>query len=107
MKNSGDLTLTPGGEREIVRTRIFDAPRDRLFEPLTPPELIKRWLLGPPGRPIPVCEVDLKVGGAYRYVWRHTNGNEMAMGGIYREIARPTPLSIPRNSTRPGIQGRR
>jgi uncharacterized protein YndB with AHSA1/START domain len=92
MKNAGDFTLTPRGDREIVMTRIFDAPRDRLFEALTQPELIKRWLLGPPGWSMPVCEVDLKVGGAYRYVWRHTNGNEMAMGGVYREIARPTRL---------------
>jgi uncharacterized protein YndB with AHSA1/START domain len=92
MKNAGDFTLTPRGDREIVMTRIFDALRDRLFEALTQPELIKRWLLGPPGWSMPVCEVDLKVGGAYRYAWRHTNGNEMAMGGVYREIARPTRL---------------
>ena len=92
MKNSGDFTLTARGEREIVITRIFDAPRDRLFDALTQPELNKRWLLGPPEWSMPVCEVDLKVGGAYRYVWRHTNGNEMAMGGVYREIARPMRL---------------
>ena len=53
---------------------------------MTKPELVKQWLLGPPGWSMPVCEIDLRVGGAYRYVWRHANGGEMGMGGVYREI---------------------
>lgn len=60
-----------------------------MFEASTKPELVKRWLLGPPGWAMPVCEIDLRVGGKYRYVWRHTDGREMGMGGIYNEIARP------------------
>src|SRR5882762_7861832 len=78
MKNAGTLKLTTPTDREISMTRVFDA--------FTKPELVKRWLLGPPGWTMPVCEIDLRVGGAYRYVWRHADGREMGMGGIYREI---------------------
>ena len=68
-------------------TRDFDAPRRLVFGALTKPELIKRWLLGPPGWSMPVCEVDLRVGGAYRYVWKNDgDGRSMGTGGVYREI---------------------
>jgi uncharacterized protein YndB with AHSA1/START domain len=86
MKNPGTLKLTTPTEREIVMTRIFDAPRRLVFDALSKPELVKQWLLGPPGWTMPVCEIDLRVGGAYRHVWRHASGKEMGMGGIYREI---------------------
>jgi uncharacterized protein YndB with AHSA1/START domain len=90
MINTGNLQLTTKGEREIVIKRDFDAPRNLVFDAFTKPELIKRWLLGPPGWTMPVCEVDLKVGGKYRYVWRNEkNGTEMGMGGVYREIVAP------------------
>jgi uncharacterized protein YndB with AHSA1/START domain len=90
MKSAGTLQLTAPGEREIVMTRGFDAPRQLVFDAHTKPELIKRWLLGPPGWSMPVCEIDLRVGGKYRYVWRHDrNGTEMGMGGLYREIVAP------------------
>ncbi len=83
--------ITPT-DREITMTRVFDAPRRLVFDAFTKPELIRQWLLGPPGWSMPVCEIDLKVGGTYRYVWRRTDGNEMGMGGIYREIAAPERL---------------
>src|SRR5712664_626035 len=86
MKNAGTLKLTTPTDREISMTRVFDAPRRLVFDAFTKPELVKRWLLGPPGWTMPVCEIDLRVGGAYRYVWRHDDGKEMGMGGIYREI---------------------
>ena len=90
MKNTGKLEITTPSEREIAMTRVFDAPRTLVFEAFTKPELIKRWLLGPDGWSMPVCEVDLKVGGKYRYVWRRDyDGTEMGMGGVYREIAAP------------------
>jgi uncharacterized protein YndB with AHSA1/START domain len=58
------------------------APRRLVFDALTKPELVKKWLLGPPGRSMPVCEIDLRVGGTYRYVWRkNADGTEMGMGG--------------------------
>src|SRR5205814_27542 len=77
-------------ERAGVMTRVFDAARALVFDAHTKPELVKRWLLGPPGWSMPVCEIDLRVGGKYRYVWRHnTKGTQMGMGGVYREIVAP------------------
>src|SRR3954469_9870556 len=85
----GQTRVTISGERDIVITRGFDAPRALVFEAYTTPELVRRWLLGPPGWSMPVCEIDLRVGGSYRYVWRHEKGQEMGMGGVYREIVVP------------------
>lgn len=92
MGSEQSFSIAPQGEREIVITRVFDAPRAAVFEAFTKPELLRRWLLGPPGWSMPICEVDLKVGGAYRYVWRHTDGNEMGMRGVFREIQPPARI---------------
>lgn len=81
-----DMKLALPSDREIVITRMFDAPRDKVFEAMTKPELLKRWLLGPPGWEMTVCESDLEVGGTFRHVWRKNDGTEMSMGGVYREI---------------------
>ena len=89
MKNTGNLKLTTRGDREIVMTRVFDAPRRLVFDALTKPELVKQWLLGLPGWTMPVCEIDLRVGGAYRFVWLGQDGTTMGMGGVYREIVIP------------------
>ncbi len=89
MPNTGALKVTTPTDREIVFTRVFDAPRELVFDAMTRPELLKHWLLGPPGWTMPICEIDLRVGGAYRYVWRSADGVEMGMGGIHREIVRP------------------
>ena len=89
MKDTGTLKLAARGDREIVMTRVFDAPRSLVFDAFTKPELVRRWLLGPEGWSMPVCEIDLRVGGSYRYVWRHTSGNEMGMGGVFKEIVPP------------------
>jgi uncharacterized protein YndB with AHSA1/START domain len=90
MRNSGTFNITSYGDREIVVTRIFDAPRRLVFDAYTKPELVKTWLLGPPGWSMPVCEIDLRAGGKYRYVWRNdSNGKEMGMGGVYREVVTP------------------
>ena len=90
MKNSGTFDITAHGDREIVVTRVFDAPRRLVFDAYTKPELVKRWLLGPEGWSMPVCESDLREGGKYRYVWRNdADGQEMGMGGIFREVVPP------------------
>lgn len=85
----GKLTVDTPDDLKIVITRVFDAPRDLVFNCVTTPDLVKRWMTGPPGWTMPVCEIDLRVGGKYRYVWRNTEGQDMGMGGIYREISRP------------------
>jgi len=88
MKNTGTLKVATPTEREIVLTRIFDAPRKLVFEGLTKPELLKRWF-GPRGWSLAVCEVDLRVGGKWRFMLRGPDGREMGMSGVYREIAPP------------------
>lgn len=90
MTSGGKLKVVPKGEREIVMTRAFDAPRHLVFEAFTRPELVRRWLLGPPGWSMPVCEMDVRVGGRYRWVWRHdSKGTEMGVSGVYREVVPP------------------
>ncbi|TGM58518.1 SRPBCC family protein [Leptospira adleri] len=89
MNITGNLKLVPKGDLEIEMTREFNAPRKMVFETLTKPEYVRRWLLGPPGWSMVVCEIDLKVGGKYRYFWKHEDGRTMGMGGIYQEIQKP------------------
>ena len=78
--------VTTPTDREIQITRDFHAPRSLVFDAFTKPELVKRWLLGPPGWTMPVCEIDLQVGGRYRYVWRKEGVKDMGIGGEFREI---------------------
>ena len=86
------LKVTTPSDREAVITRVVDAPRGMVFDAHTKPELVRRWLLGPPGWTMPVCEIDLRVGGKYRYVWRKSDGQEMGMGGAFTEIMRPARI---------------
>lgn len=90
--NSPTLKVEARGDREIVMTRVFDAPRRLVFDAFTKPELLKRWLTGPPGWTMPVCEIDLRVGGALRYLWRGPAGEEMGMSGVFREITPPNRI---------------
>jgi len=91
MKNTGTLKVSLPTEREIVMTRVFDAPRKLVFDALTKPELLRRWF-GPRGWSLVVCEADLKVGGAWRWVLRGPDGRDMGMRGVYQEIAPPERL---------------
>jgi len=91
-KKIGKLEITLPSDREIAMTRVFDAPRTLVWDAHTKPELVKRWLGVRNGWTMPVCEIDLKVGGAYRYLWRGTKGEEMGMRGTFREIKRPERL---------------
>jgi uncharacterized protein YndB with AHSA1/START domain len=92
VKNPGALQVTTPSEREIAMTRAFDAPRSLVFDAWTKPELLMRWLGVRGGWTFAVCEVDLRVGGTYRFVWRGPGGKEMGMGGVYREVVRPERL---------------
>lgn len=95
MTDAATLEITTPSDRELAMIRAFDAPGELVFRALTEPALVQRWLLGPDGWTMPVCEIDLRVGGAYRYVWRREEGgSEMAMGGVYREIAAPDRLVV-------------
>lgn len=89
MNSSGTLKVTTPSDREIAMTRVFNAPRRLVFEAFAKPEMLKRWLVGPPGWSMVVCEVAVKVGDRYRYVWRDAKGIEMGVGGVLREIVVP------------------
>jgi len=84
------LQVTTPSDREIAMTRVFDAPRTLVYDAHTKPELVRQWLLGPPGWTMPVCDMDVRVGGTYRWVWRRdTDQSTMGMGGVYREVVAP------------------
>jgi uncharacterized protein YndB with AHSA1/START domain len=91
MKSNGTLQIRTPSELEVVVTRAFDAPRRLVFDALTRPELLKRWY-GPVGWSLVVCEIDLKVGGAFRLVSRRADGKDIGQCGVYLEIAAPERL---------------
>jgi uncharacterized protein YndB with AHSA1/START domain len=92
MSPSAATTVTTPSAREIVITRVVNAPRALVFEAYTNPAHLVHWMLGPDGWTMPVCEVDLRPGGAWRFVWRRADGTELAMGGQYREVVPPERL---------------
>ena len=89
VRNSETFSVSTPSDREIRMTRLFDAPRHLVFEAMSQPEHIREWWgrLGD-GYSVPVCEVDLRPGGRWRFVNRHPNG-EAAFHGVYREITPP------------------
>ncbi|CAN5284290.1 hypothetical protein BH10PSE9_BH10PSE9_01640 [soil metagenome] len=90
MPHFGKLEFDTRGDREIVMTRSFNAARRLVFETFVRPEYVRRWLLGPDGWSMPVCEIDARVGGKHRYVWkRDRDGHTMATGGVFREVKPP------------------
>lgn len=103
-KNVGKLQVTTPSDREIAMIRVFDAPRGMVFDAWTRPELLKQWLVRG-GWTFPVCEIDLKVGGRYRYVWRSPEGQEMGMSGVYREIVRPERIVATEKFDDPWYEG--
>lgn len=91
-KNIGSATVTTPGDRLIVVTRVFDAPRALVFEAWTKAEHVRHWW-DPSGTPLAVCEIDLRPNGAFRWVNRAPDGGEgHSFSGIYREIARPEKI---------------
>jgi uncharacterized protein YndB with AHSA1/START domain len=90
--NSDSFKVSTPTDEEIRLTRLFDAPRRLVFEAMTKPEHVKRWWgrLGE-GYSVPVCEIDLRPGGAWRFVNRHPGG-EAVFYGEYQEITPPSRL---------------
>lgn len=88
-----NLQIAPRGEREIVMERVFDAPRTLVYEAYTTPALVKRWLGVFGGWELAVCDMDVREGGTYRWVWRNRDtGAEMGAGGVFREVSPPDRL---------------
>jgi uncharacterized protein YndB with AHSA1/START domain len=88
MNTVDTMKITTPSDREVVVARTFDAPRALVFDAYTQPELLMRWY-GAPGRSLVVCEIDLRVGGAYRFLWRGAGKKDVGMHGVHREIVRP------------------
>jgi len=88
-RNPGTLGFSLRGDREIVMKRSFAAPRKLVFDAFTKPGLLKRWFYGKPGGTLAVCEVALRAGDRFRYVWREADGAEMGMSGVCLEFVRP------------------
>lgn len=88
----GATTFTTPSDREVVMTREVEAPRELVFDAWTKPEHVQQWMLGPSGWTMPVCEIDLRPGGAWRFVWGRADGTEMEMRGEYREVTPPERL---------------
>ena len=89
MSTKSDFNVETRGERDMVITRSFAAPRALVFKALTTPALLKRWLGAMEGWTFPECTMDARVGGTYRYVWHGPKGEVMGMGGVIREFKAP------------------
>jgi uncharacterized protein YndB with AHSA1/START domain len=93
MPQAAQVTLP--SDLEVAVTRQFNAPRQLVFDAHMKPELVQRWVLGPPGWTMPVCEIDGRVGGRYTYRWRNEEtGHEFGMTGVYEEISPPDRIVL-------------
>jgi len=97
--------VTLPSEREVQVTRSFRAPRALVYRAYTEPELVRQWMLGPPGWSMPVCEMDVRVGGRYRWRWRSDeNGREFGFSGTFRELQPPAKI-VHTEAYDPGTMG--
>jgi uncharacterized protein YndB with AHSA1/START domain len=93
MKSQHKSTVTLPNDRDVVVVRVFDATRDLVFDALTKPALLQRWMLGPPGWTMPVCEMDVRPGGKFEWRWRsEKDGSEFGFSGVFREVVRPSRI---------------
>jgi uncharacterized protein YndB with AHSA1/START domain len=87
------LEVTLPSDREVRVVRSFDAPRQLVWDAHTRPELVTKWMLGPPGWTMPVCEMDVRVGGAYRWRWKsQDDGKEFGFYGTFTEVNEPNKI---------------
>jgi uncharacterized protein YndB with AHSA1/START domain len=97
--------VTLPSEREVKVTRSFKAARALVYRAYTEPQLVQRWLLGPPGWSMPVCEMDVRVGGRYRWRWRsNKDGSEFGFTGTFREV-QPASRLVHTEAYDPGTVG--
>lgn len=84
-----DLQITTPSDNTIVLTRTFNAPRRMVWEAMTNPDKMKRWMLPPPGWVLSVCDCDARVAGALRLVWKNEQGDQsLSLNGVFSEVAR-------------------
>ena len=97
--------VTLPSDREVKVTRSFRAPRTLVYRAYTEPQIVRRWLLGPPGWSMPVCDMDVRVGGAFRWRWRNDqDGNEFGFTGTFREVS-PASRLVHTEAYDPGTVG--
>jgi uncharacterized protein YndB with AHSA1/START domain len=97
--------VTLPSDREVKVTRSFRAPRALVYRAYTEPDLVKRWLLGPPGWSMPVCEMDVRPGGTFRWRWRSDQGSdEFGFSGTFREV-QPSSRIVHTEAYEPGTVG--
>ena len=84
-------TVTLPNDRDVVVVRAFNAPRTLVFDAWTQPKLLQRWMLGAPGWTFPVCEMDVRPGGKFKWRWRSDeSGAEFGFSGEFLEVVRPS-----------------
>jgi uncharacterized protein YndB with AHSA1/START domain len=91
-KSSGKLKVTTRGDKEILLNRVFDAPRHLVWEAMSKPEYVRRWWCCMEGYTMPVCDMDFRVGGRWRYVMRSSDGSDVGFSGEYLAIEAPTKI---------------
>ncbi|HET7619428.1 MAG TPA: SRPBCC family protein [Vicinamibacterales bacterium] len=97
--------VTQPSEREVKVVRSFRAPRALVYRAFTEPALVRRWMLGPPGWSMPACDMDVRVGGRYRWSWRNdTDGSEFGFSGAFREVQPPSRI-VHTEAYEPGTVG--
>lgn len=92
MTNTATLTITAPGDRELALTRTFDAPARLVYKAFTTPDILKQWLGVFGGWALVRCEMDVRVGGTYRWEWSKPGGKVMGVSGVYREVVPPARL---------------
>lgn len=105
MNTPQTMQVTTPTDCEIVVTRTFDAPRALVFDAFTKPELLLQWFHGPEGWTLTVCDVDLRVGGSYRYVWQGPDGTGMGISGVFSEVDRPVRYAATETFEEPWYPG--
>ena len=92
-KSQHKSAVTLPNDRDVVVVRAFNAPRALVFDAWTKPALVQRWMLGPPGWTMPVCDMDVRPGGKFNWRWRsEENGAEFGFSGEFREVERPSRI---------------
>lgn len=91
-KSAHSTTFSTATDKELVATRVVDASRELIWKLHTDPNFVPQWMKGPEGWTMPVCEIDLRPGGSWHYVWQKDDGERMEMRGTFREVAPPERL---------------
>lgn len=105
MNQPATLSVNTPTDLEIVMTRSFNAPRQLVWDAMTKPELVRRWLFAPPGWTMTECEGDLRVGGKFRWAWNGPDGKlALVIWGVNREIVPPMKIVHTEVMEMPGME---